>query len=248
MIRRNISKSELVLCSLALAGAGLTVSCSGAEGGGFGGGGEHVDIIEDTDDDTDQGGNDTSSSTQTTDTGTPTQTTDTSTSTQTIDTGDSGDTGATEPQIEGTGYGRGDVAYNLTAPDQEDDEWQLYSQLGEVVVLIIGDGYDSNFTTMSGYMGGLESKYGIQTAALLLADIYESPADQYDADAWATTHSAPTVLYDPSAERALQLEWAPIVRPQLFVIDSEMNIFWTNSGYTAITQLEEKVEDLVYGN
>ena len=243
MIRRNITIRKLVFCSLCLSSALVVASCSGANTGGFGGGGEHVDIVEDTGKHT--GSNDTDTAT-TTETDTSTQTIDTS-----VDTGvseDTGDTGVTEPAIEGTGYGRGDTAYNLIAPDQNDMEWQLHSQIGEVIVLLIGDGYETNFTTISGYLGGLESKYGIETAALLLSDLYESPADLYDADLWATSHAVPTVLYDPSPERALQLEWAPIVRPQLFIIDSEMTIFWTNSGYTALTQLEEKVEDLVYGN
>tara|TARA_B110000037_G_scaffold220751_1_gene289508 strand:+ start:916 stop:1647 length:732 start_codon:yes stop_codon:yes gene_type:complete len=243
MIIGNISFGNLVLRAAGFAGVALVVSCSGADKGGFGGGGEHVDIIEDT------GKNTGSVDTETSTTDTSVQTTDTAATTvDTSDTGDTADTGTTEPQIEGTGYDRGDIAYDLVAPDQNDDEWKLHSQIGEVIVLLIGDGYDPNFTTMSGYLGELESKYGIETAALLLSDLYEAPADLYDADAWATSHSAPTVLYDPSAERSLQLEWAPIVRPQLFVIDTEMTIFWINSGYTALTQLEEKIEDLVYGN
>ena len=243
MIRRNISIRELVFCSLGLAGTTVVVSCSGADNGGFGGGGEHVDIVEDSGRHVGTGDTDTNNST-----GTDTSGQGTETTTTFPDTGLFGDTGVIEPQIEGTGYGRGDTAYNLIAPDHNYVEWQLHSQIGEVVVLLIGDGYDPNFTAMSGELEGLEAKYGIETAALLLSDIYEAPADLYDAGAWAASHSVPTVLYDPSPERTLQLEWAPIVRPQIFVVDADMTIFWTNGGYTALTQLEEKVEDLVYGN
>ena len=167
MIRRNITIRKLVFCTLGLSGAAIVASCSGANTGGFGGGGEHVDIVEDTGKHTGSNDTDTDTATTTT-TDTGTSVTDTS-----IDTGDTGDTGVTEPAIEGTGYDRGDTAHNLIAPDQNDIEWQLHSQIGEVIVLLIGDGYDSNFTTMSGYLGGLESKYGIETAALLLSDLYE---------------------------------------------------------------------------
>ena len=228
-----------------LVGAGLGCvvglgACGGASNTGFGGGGNHVDPVQDT------GPWETSETTDTTDTTDTTgDTTDTSTTGETGTTDSATDT-ATGPVIEGTGYDRGDVAYDLVAPDQNEVEWSLHSHYGGVVLLVIGDGYDPLFTDISKYLGEMETKYGIETAALLLSDPHEAAADVEDAVLWADTYHVPTVLFDPSAGRDLQMEWAPIVRPLLLLIDDEMVIAWKNTGSTSQTQIEEKIEDLVY--
>ena len=49
---------------------------------------------------------------------------------------DTGDTAG--PPDTGTGYGFGDVAYNLTATAQDKASWSLYSQFGTPVVLLVG--------------------------------------------------------------------------------------------------------------
>ena len=85
-----------------------------------------------------------------------------------------------------------------------------------------------------------------QRPVVVLTNNDEMPADEEDALAWSTTYGLDTVLWDPSTERAIQTEWAPIVRPRLFLINEEMEIRWVNEGITNEVQLSEKIEDILF--
>jgi hypothetical protein len=219
---------------LPLASLGLIWACVQKGDDGFGGRGTPLDPVTDT-----------GPWNAPDDTGTDTADPDTGTDTADPDTGtDSGDTG--EPVIVGTGYSKGDTAFNLEAMDQDEDPWKLHDQLGQVVVVVLGEAWDSRFNTISAYLKDLEDKYGIVTAPLLLADNTEVAADEEDATEWANFHGLDTVLWDPSVERAIQLDWAPLVRPRLFLINEEMEIRWVSEGITNEVQLSEKIEDILY--
>ena len=203
---------------------------------GFGADGNRVEPPNDTGPFNTNTGDDTGSDTTDTDPGTV----DTADS---ADTADSGDTGL---GIEGTGYKRGDVAYNLIAPDQDDDDWALYGQYGRVIILTFGDATDPNFQEISGWLGSLGSQYGIATAAFLLTDSNMTQADVDAAESWSDTHSLPTVLYRPTDGSVSTASWAS-TPPMTYVIDQEMVIDWTNQGNTEQGQIEDKVKDLVLG-
>ena len=227
------TSSNLLIYSCAI---GLIWACARKEGGGFGGGGTPLGPVTDTgpweakdDSSSDSGLVDSSPDTGDSETGT-----------------DTGDTGETAPVIEGTGYSKGDTAYNLEALDQDEDPWALHDQLGQVVVVVFGEAWDSRFNTICAYLKELEDEYGIVAAPLLLTDNSETAADDEDATELATLHGLDRVLWDPSVERAIQTEWAPLVRPRLFLINEEMEIRWVSEGITNQVQLSEKIEDILF--
>jgi len=213
---------------------GLLWACAQNEDDGFGGSGTPRDPVTDTGPwvAPDTGETDTATS----DTATP----DTQNSDTAVDTGD------TAPVIVGTGYAKGDTAYNLEAPDQYQNEWSLHAQLGKIVVVVFGEAWDSRFNSICAYLPELEAKYGIVGVPVLLTDISETAADDKDAAELAIIHSLNTVLWDPSIERALQTDWAPLVRPRLFLINEEMEIRWVSEGITNQVQLAEKIEDILF--
>jgi len=230
------SLHKSLLCTIC--SASIIWACARNDDDGFGGGGAPIDPVTDTG--PWYGTDDTGSDTASPDTSGP----DTA-DTDTADT-DTGDTGDTAPVIIGTGYSKGDTAFNLEAKDQDEDDWSLHAQYGNIVVLVLGEAWDSRFVSISAYLKSLEKKYGIVAAPVLLTDSTETPADEEDAEAWADLYDLDPVLWDPSVERAIQLEWAPLVRPRLFLIDEEMKIQWVNEGATNEVQLKEKIEDLVF--
>lgn len=226
--------------SLVLSTSFLTLlwACAQKNDDGFGGSGTPLDPVTDT-------GPWYSSDTGDTDTANPdTATPDTNDTDTGIDTGT--DTGDTAPVIIGTGYSKGDTAFDLQALDQTERDWSLHEQFGNVVVVVFGEAWDSRFNTICAYLQDLETKYGIVVAPVLLTDISETPADDEDATEFATTHNLDTVLWDPSVERALQTDWAPLIRPRLFLIDEEMEIKWVSEGITNEVQLSEKIEDIIF--
>jgi hypothetical protein len=215
---------------------GLLWACAQKSDDGFGNGGTPKDPVTDT-------GPWVATDTGEPDTGTP----DTATpDTNDTDTDTAADTGDTAPVIVGTGYAKGDTAFDLLAPDQDEDDWSLHAQFGKVVVVVFGEAWDSRFNTICAYLPDLEAKYGIVAAPVLLTDMSETPADDEDATELATLHSLETVLWDPSIERALQTDWAPLVRPRLFLINEEMEIRWVSEGITNSVQLAEKIEDILF--
>ena len=227
--------------SLLVASSGLTLiwACAQKGDGGFGGGGSSFDPVTDTgpwysEDDT---GSDTGETDSEDDTGSDTGETDADTSS---------DTGETGPVIEGTGYAKGDIAYNLVAKDQDEDDWSLHDQYGTVTVVVFGEAWDSRFQSICSYLAELEETYGVSTAPVVLTNNDEMPADEEDALAWSLTYGLDTVLWDPSTERAIQTDWAPLVRPRLFLINEEMEIRWVNEGITNEVQLSEKIEDILF--
>ncbi len=211
----------------------LGLGCSGDDDG-FGGAGNSVPPPNDTGpfffpDDTGD---------------TPTDTQDT----QDTDTGDdsgvdSGETGDTGLDIEGTGYGSGDVAYNLKAPNQSDAIWALYRQYGSVILLTFGDGADPQFQEISGWSQALADKYGLAHAAFLLTDASSTQADVDDAATWASTYGIGNVLYKPLDGSVSTASWASLP-PMVYLIDQEMVIDWTNQGNAEEGQVEDKIKDL----
>ncbi|MEC7239821.1 MAG: hypothetical protein VXW32_01145 [Myxococcota bacterium] len=229
--------------SLLLAASGLSLiwACAQKSDGGFGGGGSSFDPVTDTgpwysDEDTGGDSGDTDSNTETGGGGDTGET----------DSDTASDTGEPGPVIEGTGYAKGDIAYNLIAKDQDEDDWSLHDQYGTVTVVVFGEAWDSRFQSISSYLAELETTYGVKTAPVVLTNNDEMPADEEDAELWSTTYGLDTVLWDPSTERALQTDWAPIVRPRLFLINEEMEIRWVNEGITNEVQLSEKIEDILF--
>ena len=150
---------------------------------------------------------------------------DTGVDTALVDTADTADTADTEPpDINGTGYGVGDVVFDLTASNQSGGTWSLHDQYGKVTVLVFGDGYDSTFTYMADYLDDVEDAYGsdVAIAGALILGSGGYTATQSDAQAIASTYGMNTVLYINSVKD--QLSWAGGSRPVTYIIGPTMTI------------------------
>jgi hypothetical protein len=215
-------KTSILACALLLAGT----ACKKDDGTTFGFGGNPVPF--DTayyysSDEGDEGSTDSSSSS---DSGGGSGSSDTS------------DTG--EFTIQGTGYSSGDTAYDLQGVDQNGYPWSLHDQYGSPVVLIVGHMYeDDSFHRMMQY---LSSVSGVQTVALVGYTADLAVASTADASTYAGQYGLSTVMADPSLSNVNV--WSSYNPPKLYLIDDEMEISWTNAGFTAQSQLESKIDQL----
>ncbi len=219
--------------------AGATVAmvlyACGQDRPGFGGGGNSSDdtLIKPTDD-----------------TGTPD---DTELDTGMDDTGVEIETGDTAPPIDtsppytGEGYDRGDVAYNLVAPDHRGADWRLYQQGNNPVVIVLGYGQSYTFQDICTWLPEIEdefSAYSVEVVALLFLDTLGLDATEETAAAWADHFDLSTVLYDP--EHTVRGEWSNTTQVKTYLIDRDKVIQWTNMEATSQEQLRQEIGDLVY--
>jgi hypothetical protein len=219
--------------------AGVTVAmvlyACGQDGPGFGpGGSSHDDskIPDPVDTDQDTG------SDSTVDSFTDDTADDTGDTTQVID---------TSPPFDGEGYDRGDVAYNLVAPDHHGGEWRLYQQAGRPVVVVLGYAQSYTFQDICSWLPEIEaefSSYHLQTAVMLYLDPTGVDADQEDAIGWAEYYGLSWVLYDPDHD--VRGSWSTATQVKTFLIDGDMVIQWNNSESTSQEQLRQEIGDLVY--
>lgn len=227
--------------SLRILGIGCAlVGCGKGTNLMLGGGGDPMKY--DTGVDIDYLPEDTGSSNDTADAGDDTGSGGTDdTGSSTVDTG-SGDTGLV---IEGTGYSRGDTAYDLLTTDHTAGAFSLHALYGSPVVLLVGDLYDDRATDTMTAMASLSGEHtDKQFVALIGQDASTTHCDADCAAEVATTYGIPTVIYDASPALPLYTEWAQGNAPRLYVIDAEMKITWVNFGTTSEGQLDDKLDDL----
>ena len=209
------------------------VGCSSGDKGSWSGGGTSTVNPPVEGDDTGGGGDDTAVTT-TDDTGGD-------------DTGgdegggdEGGDDTGTTAVIEGTGYDRGDVAYDLSGTSHTGAAWSLHDHAGSIIVLVVGH---LDYATMTATLGGLdEVDESVLKVALIGRDIYGSEADATDAADAAIGYGIDAVLTDPTG--TLVNLWSEYNPPKTYVIDQEMTIYWTNFGSTDGGQIQGKVDEL----
>ncbi len=228
-----LSRIPFPLLAASAAVAMVLYAC-GDGGPGFGNGGTSRDDskIPSTDD---TGGDDT---------GTPDSALD---DTGLIETGDTAPVIDTSPPYVGEGYDRGDVAYNLVAPDNHGGTWRLYQQAGRPVVLVLGYAQSYTFQEICSWLPALEdefSAFGLQTAVMLYLDPTGMDAEEEDAMAWANTYGLSDVLYDPDSE--IRGEWSSATQVKTYLLDGDMVIQWTNMESTSQEQLRQEIGDIVY--
>jgi hypothetical protein len=147
--------------------------------------------------------------------------------------------------IEGTGYARGDTAYDLLATDHIGSPFSLHALVGSPVVLLIGDLFDARATDTLTAMGSLTGEHpDTHFVALIGQDASTVYCDQVCAAGVAADYGIPTVLSDPSPALGVYTTWAQGNAPRLYIIDSEMEITWVNFGSTPAAQLDDKLDDL----
>jgi len=179
---------------------------------------------------------------------------DTGTDDSTIDdtdmTDDTGDTTPiidTSPPYTGEGYDRGDVAYNLVAPDHRGGEWRLYQQGSNPVLIVLGYGQSYTFQDICAYLPDVESEfssYGLEVVTLLYLDPTGIDATEGTAEAWANYYSLSTVLYDP--DHTVRGEWSTATQVKTFLLDADKVIQWSNDEATNQEQLRQAIGDIVY--
>jgi hypothetical protein len=153
-----------------------------------------------------------------------------------------GDTGV---GVVGTGYGEGDVAFNLTANDQTNSEWRLYQQHGAIVVLVLGDSYEGNFQYIAEYLPSLQSRFdgdGVRIVTGLINGADTTAADVKDAQQIAADYGLNPVLYiDDVTDAGL---WAS-TRPVVYVIDRDLTISQIGNNIVYEDEVETWVEALL---
>jgi hypothetical protein len=159
------------------------------------------------------------------------------------------DTGGqdTAAPFTGEGYERGDVAYNLVAPDQAGAEWRLYQHAGAPVVLVFGYAEGYPFQEICGWLPQLQQEFasfGLTTAVTLFYDSLGYAAEQADAADWAALYGLDTVLYDP--DRTVQGAWCGATQVKTYLLDGDMVIRWSNLESTSQVQLRDQIAALVY--
>lgn len=172
---------------------------------------------------------------------------DTGTDSAADDTGDTAPVIDTSPPYTGEGYNRGDVAYNLVAPDHNGNTWRLYQHDGAPVVLVFGFGQSYTFQEICGWLPALErefSSYGVEFATMLFLDPAGVDATETSAAGWADFYGLSTVLYDPDYE--VRGSWASTTQVKTYLLDGDMVIQWTNVESTSQEQLRQEIGDLVY--
>jgi hypothetical protein len=222
--------------------AGVTVAmvlyACGQNGPGFGpGGSSHDDskIPDPVDTNSDDTGGDTAVDSFMDDTG------------FTDDTGDTSPPVDTSPPFDGEGYDRGDIAYNLLAPDNLGGYWNLYHQIDRPIVIVLGYAQSYTFQDICTWLPDIESEfasYGLETAVMLYLDPAGVDADFDDATAWASYYGLSNVLFDP--DHTVRGSWSTATQVKTFLIDGDMVIQWNNSEATSQEQLRQEIGDLVY--
>jgi len=161
--------------------------------------------------------------------------------------GDSGDGGSgddggddTGDGLVGTGYEVGDVAYDL-----EDGSWSLHGLLGTPVVLLAGHMDTPTTVDTMEALGAVDDTFSeLQTVAYIGRNEFQTASDADDAAGWESTYGIDKAVPDPYLN-VVNL-WSDSTSTKIYIIDSEMVIVWTNFGSTPESQLESKVDDLVF--
>jgi len=147
--------------------------------------------------------------------------------------------------IEGTGYNRGDVAFNLTATDQAGLPFSLHSRYGSKVALVVGN-LDVGTTrdTLSNLSAIASGHSDVSFIALIGRNELGVQCDQTCAATVQTTYGFSPVLWEAAASMAEFNAWAQAQNTRTYLIDSAMVIDWTKNGTANGSQVDGKLDDL----
>ncbi len=147
--------------------------------------------------------------------------------------------------IEGTGYNRGDVAFNLTATDQAGLPFSLHNRYGSKVALVVGN-LDVGTTrdTLSNLSDIASGHSDVSFVALIGRDALGVQCNQACAATVQSTYGFSPVLWEPAASMAEFNAWAQAQNTRTYLIDSTMVIDWTKNGTANGSQVDDKLDDL----
>ena len=219
----------------------VSLACTGSQGPSFGGGGAHADYSDGGNTD-DTGGTTGSGDDGGTDSGGSGDDGGTDSGGSGGDDGGSGDEGGddTGDALVGTGYEVGDVAYDLV-----DGSWSLHGLLGTPVVLLAGHMDTPTTVDTMEALGAVDDTFSaLQTVAYIGRNEFQTASDADDAAGWESTYGIDKAVPDPDLN--VVNIWSDSTSTKIYIIDSEMVIVWTNFGSTPESQLESKVDALVF--
>ena len=147
--------------------------------------------------------------------------------------------------IEGTGYDRGDVAYNLTASDQSGLPFSLHDRLGSKIALVVGNLDVSTTTdTLSNLQDIASDHSDVTFIAFIGRDATGTQCNQACAANVQSLYGFSPVLWEASASMPEFNAWAQAQNTYTYLIDTTMVIDWTKSGTANGSQVDDKLDDL----
>jgi hypothetical protein len=158
---------------------------------------------------------------------------------------DGGDGDDTAVVIEGTGYSRDDVAYNLTATDQSGLPFALHDRYGTKIALVVGNlDFPTTSDTLSNLADIASGHPDVSFIALIGRDALGTQCNQTCAASVQSTYGFSPVLWEPSASMPQFNAWAQSQNTRTYLIDSTMTIDWTKDGTANGSQVDDKLDDL----
>jgi len=147
--------------------------------------------------------------------------------------------------IEGTGYDRGDVAYNLTASDQSGLPFSLHDRYGSKIALVVGNLDVSTTTdTLSNLQDIASDHSDVTFIAFIGRDATGTQCNQACAANVQSLYGFSPVLWEAASSLAEFNAWAQAQNTYTYLIDSSMVIDWTKSGTANGSQVDDKLDDL----
>ncbi|MBC8454671.1 MAG: hypothetical protein H8D71_00495 [Deltaproteobacteria bacterium] len=181
-----------------------------------------------------------------TDTATPADDTATSTVDADADAGPPPDGGEdTAFVIEGTGYGRDDVAYNLTVSDQSGLPFSLHDRYGSKIALVVGNlDVSTTADTLSNLQDIASDHPDVTFLAFIGRDATGIQCNQACASNVQSVYGFSPVLWEAAASLTTFNAWAQAQNTYTYLIDSSMVIDWTKTGTANGSQVDGQLDDL----
>lgn len=145
----------------------------------------------------------------------------------------------------------GDHPCDFTFLDQDSQEWNLYDQIGDVILLDFSTMWCSYCRISAQDVERLHDQYsssGFQWVTLLVDDTLGQPTDIDDIILWADTYNiekAPVLVADRSIIDSTGETGYPVNSwPTFILINRDMTIAWTLNGWSSALILEKIEETL----
>jgi hypothetical protein len=152
------------------------------------------------------------------------------------------DTGFT---LEGTGYGAGDIAYNLTATNQSGLPFALHPLYGQKIVLVVGN-MDVLTTpnTLAEIQGIAGDHTDVRFVAFIGNDEFGIPCTQPCAAEVASTYGFSSVVFGGSSATSTFNTWVDGSNTHTYLIHSSMEIYWKKSGSANGDAVSGRIDNL----
>jgi hypothetical protein len=147
--------------------------------------------------------------------------------------------------IEGTGYNRDDVAYNLTASDQSGAPFSLHDKYGSKIALVVGNlDVGTTADTLNNLNGIAAGHPDVSFIALIGRDALGVKCDQTCAASVQSTYGFSPVLWETASAMPQFNAFVQSQNTRTYLIGSSMVIDWTKNGTANGSQVDGRLDDL----